>query len=162
MVISTANVDTAYAAIQTQYQRRFDLVPNLAEATKGYMQHEQKVFADIANARAHYDNSKGNPNAEIAATNQYEGALARLLVIMENYPVLQANATVRSLMDELAGTENRINVARDRYNETARSHNILVKSFPNNLLANLFNFETRELFEAKETAQDAVQIKLTE
>ena len=162
MVDTASQVDTSYAAIQSQYQRRFDLVPNLAEATKGYMKHEQQVFKDIADARTNYANSKGNPNAEVQATNQYEGALSRLLVVMENYPILQANSTVQKLMDELTGTENRINVARDRYNETARVYNVLIKSFPKNLIAGVFGFESRELFAAKAEAQDGVQIKLTD
>lgn len=162
MVNSESQVDTSYAAIQSQYQRRFDLVPNLAEATKGYMKHEEAVFKDIADARTNYANSKGNPNAEVQATNQYEGALSRLLVVMENYPVLQANSTVQKLMDELTGTENRINVARDRYNETARTYNVLIKSFPKNLIASMFGFEKKELFAAKAEAQDGVQIKLTD
>ncbi len=162
MVDSSSQVDTSYAAIQSQYQRRFDLVPNLAESTKGYMKHEQQVFKDIADARRNYASAKGNPKEEVKATNQYEGALARLLVVMENYPVLQANSTVQKLMDELAGTENRINVARDRYNETARVYNVLIKSFPKNLIATMFGFESKELFTAKAEAQDGVQIKLTE
>ena len=161
MVDSSSQVDTAYAAIQSQYQRRFDLVPNLAEATKGYMQHEQQVFKDIADARTNYANSKGNSNAEVQATNQYEGALSRLLVVMENYPVLQANSTVQKLMDELSGTENRINVSRDRYNETTRLYNVLIKSFPRNLIAGIFGFTSRELFQADENAQGAIKINLT-
>ena len=162
LVSSSANVDTAYAAIQTQYQRRFDLVPNLAEATKGYLKQEQTVFGEIADARTHYAGSANGSADQINAMQQYNSALGRLMVIIENYPDLKSNQTVASLMDELAGTENRINVARDRYNETTRSYNVLIKSFPKNLIAGTFGFGPRELFAADESAQAAPKIDLTQ
>lgn len=162
MVDSSSKVDTAYAAIQSQYQRRFDLVPNLAEATKGYLKQEQKVFGDIANARTHYAGAANGSKEQIGAMGEYSSALARLMVIVENYPELKSNETVKNLMDELTGTENRINVSRDRYNETARVYNVLIKSFPKNLIANMFGFESRELFQADQDAQKATKINLTE
>ena len=162
MINLTSQVDTSFSAIQTQYQRRFDLIPNLAEATKGFLKQEQKVFGDIANARTHYAGTSTGSKEQIEAMNEYNSALSRLMVIMENYPELKSNETVKNLMDELTGTENRINVSRDRYNETARIYNVFIKSFPRNLIANMFNFENKELFKADETAQKAVQIKLTE
>jgi len=162
LVTSSSQVDTSYAAIQSQYQRRFDLVPNLAEATKGFLQQEQKVFGDIANARTHYAGAANGSKEQIGAMGEYSSALARLMVIVENYPQLKSNETVQSLMDELAGTENRINVSRDRYNETVRAYNVLIKSFPKNLIAGMFGFETRTMFESDVEAKDAVKIKLTD
>lgn len=162
LVNSSATVDTSYAAIQSQYQRRFDLVPNLAEATKGFLQQEQKVFGDIAEARTRYSGSQAGSADQIEAMGSYSSALARLMVIVENYPELKSNQTVQSLMDELAGTENRINVARDRYNETVRTHNVLIKSFPRNLIAGMFGFEARAMFESETGAEEAVKIKLTD
>lgn len=162
LVNSSSLVDTSYAAIQSQYQRRFDLIPNLTEATKGFLKQEQKVFGDIANARTKYAGSSNGSKEQIGAMGEYSSALARLMVIIENYPDLKSNQTVQSLMDELSGTENRINVSRDRYNETTRIYNVLIKSFPRNLIAGMFGFSTKELFQADETAQKAIQIKLTE
>src|SRR3990167_9046080 len=104
MVNSSSQVDTAYAAIQSQYQRRFDLVPNLAEATKGFLQQEQKVFGDIANARTHYAGAQSGSKEQIGAMGEYNSALSRLMVIVENYPQLKSNETVQSLMAELSGT----------------------------------------------------------
>ena len=161
MVNSSSMVDTSYSAIQTQYQRRFDLIPNLAEATKGYLKQEQKVFGDIADARTHYAGSATGSAAQIGAMGQMDSALSRLMVIMEAYPDLKSNQTVNDLMTELAGTENRINVARDRYNETARIYNVLIKSFPKNMIAGMFGFHSRELFQADVPAQNAVKINLT-
>ena len=162
LVQSSSQVDTAYAAIQSQYQRRFDLVPNLAEATKGYLQQEQKVFGDIAEARTRYSGAQAGSSDQIEAMGSYSSALARLMVIVENYPELKSNQTVQSLMDELSGTENRINVSRDRYNETVRTYNVLIKSFPKNLIAGMFGFETRTMFESETGASEAVKIKLTD
>ena len=161
LVVSSSNVDTTYAAVQSQYQRRFDLVPNLAEATKGFLKQEQAVFGAIAEARTHYANSKGT-EGEIDATNQYNSALARLMVVIENYPDLKSNQTVASLMAELEGTENRINVSRDRYNESVRVYNIQTKSFPINLIASSLGFKERQMFQAEKTADKGVKIKLTE
>jgi LemA protein len=162
LVGSNETVDTAYAAIQSQYQRRFDLVPNLAEATKGFLQQEQKVFGDIAEARTRYAGAANGSKEQIGAMGEYSSALARLMVIVENYPQLKSNETVQSLMDELSGTENRINVSRDRYNETVRTYNVLIKSFPKNLIAGMFGFDARAMFESDEGADEAVKIKLTE
>ena len=161
MIDISSQVDTAYASIQTQYQRRFDLIPNLAEATKGYMNQEQKVFGDIATARTHYAGTSTGSAEQIGAMGEYNSALSRLMVVMENYPDLKSNETVKNLMDELSGTENRINVSRDRYNETARIYNVLIKSFPKNLIAGKFGFTSRELFKADNSAQGTIKINLT-
>lgn len=161
LVTQAEQVDTSYAAIQSQYQRRFDLVPNLAEATKGFLKQEQKVFGDIAEARTHYAGSTNGSADQINAMGQYNSALSRLMVIIENYPDLKSNQTVASLMDELSGTENRINISRDRYNETVRTYNITIKSFPKNLIAGMFGFNSRVMFQSDEAAKNAVKINLT-
>lgn len=146
MVSQRESVSTSWSKVETQYQRRYDLIPNLANTVKGYMAHEQAVFKAIADARAHYDNSQKGSEERVQATGEVEGALSRLLVVMENYPNLKADMTVQGLMDELAGTENRITVARDRYNEDARDYNIDIKKFPRNLLAGFFDFDEKPLF----------------
>ena len=161
LVQSSSQVDTTYAAMETQYQRRFDLVPNLAEATKGYLKQEQEVFGAIAQARTQYSGAKaGSPDA-VEAMGNYSSALARLMVIVENYPELKSDKTVQSLMDELSGTENRINVARDRYNETVRLYNVLLKSFPRNVLASMYGFEERAMFSSESGAEKGVKIDMT-
>lgn len=156
------NVTTQWSQVETQYQRRFDLIPNLVNATQGYLKQEQKVFGDIAEARTHYASAatSGNANDQVAATNQMEGALSRLLVVMENYPQLQSNQTVSDLMTELSGTENRINVARERYNESVQTYNVDVKSFPDSIIANFGGFKEREFFKAAEGADKAPTVNL--
>jgi LemA protein len=146
MTTQRETVSTSWSQVETQYQRRYDLIPNLANATKGYMAHEQTVFKDIADARTHYANAPVGSEDKVEATSQLEGALARLMVVMENYPNLKADQTVKGLMDELAGTENRVTVARERYNEVARDYNIDIKKFPRNFLAGMFNFDEKPLF----------------
>lgn len=163
LVTVSAQTDTSWASVQTEYQRRFDLIPNLVAATKGTMAQEQAVFGAIADARTHYASAKqsSNTNAQVAATSQYESAIARLLVVMENYPVLQSNSTVQSLMAELTGTENRVQVSRDRYNQAVQTYNITLKSFPKNLIAGMFGFESRLPFSADEAAAKAPTVDLT-
>lgn len=161
LVTSNSHVDTAFAAIQSQYQRRFDLIPNVAEATKAFLQQEQTVFGDIAEARTKYTGSASGSNEQMQAMGQYDSALSRLMVIVENYPQLKSDMTVQALVDELAGTENAIAVARDRYNETVRGYNVQIRSFPANLIAGMYGFQSRSLFQAEAGAQDAVKINLT-
>ena len=127
-------------------------------ATKGMLKQEQKVFGDIANARAHYDNSKGSER--VGAANQLEGALSRLMVIVENYPDLKSNQTIASMMVELAGTENRISVARQRYNEGTNNYNVAIKTFPRSVLASFFGFKEKPLFKSEEGANKAVNTSL--
>lgn len=160
MVEKRAKVETAWSQVETQYQRRFDLVPQLVGATKGFLAQEQAVFGAIADARTHYANSAPNTNERVQATNQYEGALSRLLVVMENYPQLKSDATVRGLTDELTGTANRINVAQQRYNETAQVYNVSIKSFPRNILAGMFGFTEKTLFQAETGANKAPTVNL--
>ena len=159
LIVSSTQVDTAWASVQTQYQRRFDLIPNLVGATKGTMAQERAVFEAIANARTQYAGAK-TPVEQAGAATQYESALGRLLVVMENYPVLQSNTTVLSLMAELAGTENRVQVGRDRYNQSVMSYNITIKQFPKNLIAGMFGYQARLPFAADEAAATAPTVDL--
>ncbi len=151
-------VDAQWAQVEGQYQRRFDLIPNLVNSVKGAMQQEQQVFDSIAEARTRYAGA-GTPNEKAAAAGQVESALARLLVVMENYPQLRSVETVQGLMAELAGTENRISVERGRYNEMVRDFNVTVKTFPGSLAAKLFGFDARTMFEAAEGAAQAPNVQ---
>jgi LemA protein len=159
LVVSSTQVDTAWASVQTQYQRRFDLIPNLVEAAKGTMEQEQAVFGAIAQARTQYAGAR-TPTDQAGAATQYESAIGRLLVVMENYPVLQSNSTVQGLMAELSGTENRVQVGRDRYNQSVQSYNITIKQFPKNLIAGVFGYEPRLMFSSEAAAAIAPSVNL--
>lgn len=152
LVSKSEAVTSSWAQVETQYQRRFDLVPNLVSATKGTLSQEREVFTAIAEARTRYAGAPAGTGEQVEATAQYESALSRLLVVMENYPELKSNTTVIGLMDELSGTENRVLVARDRYNEQVRSYNVMVKRFPRSVIANMFGFEEKEFFASVENA----------
>lgn len=153
-------VENEWAQVETQYQRRFDLIPNLVSSTKGFMKQEQKVFGDIAEARTRYAGSKPLTNERVEATNQYESAIGRLLVIMENYPELKSSETVRALMDELAGTENRVLIARQRYNDQVKEFNVIAKRFPSNLIAKFFGFEIKLFYNSDEKVSEVPKIEL--
>ena len=129
---------TSWAQVENQLQRRNDLIPNYVETVKGYAKQETTIFTAIADARARMAGAR-NPAETIAANNQLEGALARLLVVVENYPVLKSSENFMRLQDELAGTENRIATERMRYNEAVRAYNVRVRQFPANLVASAFN-----------------------
>lgn len=154
-------VTTERAQVETQYQRRFDLIPGLVESTKGVLRQEQAVFGAIAEARTRYAGTESGSDERVEAAGQLDSALSRLLVIMENYPQLKSDQTVQGLMDELAGTENRIAVARGRYNETVRTYNVKIKRFPVNMIAGMFGFEGREMFESVDKADEAVKVDLS-
>ena len=152
-------VDAQWAKVETQYQRRFDLIPNLVNSVKGILTQEQKVFGDIADARTKYSGAT-NANAKALAAGEVESALSRLLVIMENYPVLNSYNNVRDLMSQLEGTENRVGVERSRFNDEVKNYNLTVKTFPKNLMAKIFGFGERAYFEAKTGAEDAPKVEL--
>lgn len=154
-------VNTSWSQVESQYQRRFDLIPGLVGATKGFLKQEQAVFGAIAEARTHYAGTAPGSDERVEATGRVESALARLMVIVENYPDLKSNQTVQALMDELAGTENRIQVARDRYNEQVRIWNTTVRSFPKNIMAGMFGFEARSFFESETGSEKGVKVDLT-
>ncbi len=147
-------VDKQWAQVETQYQRRFDLIPNLVASVKGIMNQEQAVFLAIADARTKYSGAV-TVNDKAAAATQVESALGRLLVIMENYPALQSAQNVQILMAQLEGTENRISVERQRFNDEVRSFNVSVQTLPSSLVAKMFGFSTRNYFEAA-TGSDVV------
>jgi len=149
-------VDRAWSDIEVQYQRRFDLIPNLVNTVKGYAGFEERVITEVTAARSRWQGAvgTGNVNEAVAAANQFEGALGRLIAVAENYPDLKASQTYLSLMDELAGTENRVAVARSRYNEAATSYNYAVRRIPTNIIAGMFGFEKKTLFEAKAGAEE--------
>ena len=145
---STA-IDAQWAQVQVQIQRRFDLIPNLVNATQGIFEQEREVFGAIAEARTRYSSAvaSADPDAQVEAAGQVESALARLLVIVENYPDLRSQQNVTQLMDELAGTENRLAVERGRFNEATREYNRAVQRFPGVFVANLFGYDARPYFE---------------
>ena len=134
LVTKNEAVKSAWSQVDIVLQRRADLIPNLVETVKGYAQQEQTVFGDIAKARSALL-SAGTPQDKIAANQQLDGALGRLLLVVENYPQLKSNENFLRLQDELAGTENRIAVERKRYNDTLQDYNTYVQQFPNNIYA---------------------------
>jgi len=151
LVTASEAVDTQWAQVETQYQRRFDLIPNLVETVKGVAEQEQEVFSAIAEARTRYAGA-ASTTEQVAAANQLESALGRLLVITENYPELRSSDSFQTLMAQLEGTENRISVERGRFNETVQTYNLQVKRFPGNILAGLMGYSQRPYFEAVENA----------
>src|ERR671930_2785881 len=133
-------IKAQWAQVDNQLQRRNDLIPNLVETVKGYAQHEEGIYKDIADARARLLAAK-SPEETIAAANQQTTALGRLLAVVENYPQLRANEQFNRLMDELAGTENRLAVERMRYNERVQEYNAQRRRFPSNMTAKMFGFK---------------------
>jgi len=161
MITAEQAINQQQAQVEVELQRRYDLIPNLVESVKGVLTQEQTIFTEIADARTKYGSAETGTTEKVEASNELEGAISRLLVIIENYPDLQSDETVQSLMDELAGTENRIAVERERYNEKVTDYNIMVKTFPNNLIANFFGFTEKPLFDAVESADEAPEVDLT-
>lgn len=154
LVSNQQAVDTARANIETQLQRRSDLIPNLVNTVQGYATQEKDIFTDIANARAKLagaTNLADQADADTALSN----ALSRLLVVVENYPELKSNQNFQDLSTQLEGTENRIAIARQDYNAAVTSYNTKRRKFPTNIIANIFGFETEPLFEANAGAEQA-------
>jgi len=144
--------NTAYSDISVQLQRRNDLIPNLVSTVQGYAAHETQVFADVTNARAKLMGSNSIEDTA-AADQELTGSLNRLLAIAEAYPELKANENFLSLQDQLEGTENRISTARRDYNQAAKTYNSKIRSFPTNIMAGMFGFDKKQLFEAAEGAE---------
>jgi LemA protein len=145
-------IKTQWAQVENQLQRRNDLIPNLVETTKGFAQQERDVFGAIADSRAKLAGAT-TPEQRIAAANEQSAALARLLVVVENYPELRSSETFARLMDELAGTENRLAVERMRYNEKVQAYNTSRRQFPSNVTAGIFGFKEYPLFQVPESAK---------
>jgi len=158
LVAQDQEVQASWAQVQNVLQRRADLIPNLVETVKGYATHEKEVFENVAEARSRLAGAT-SPREAAAANAGLTSALGRLLAIAENYPNLKANETFIRLQDELAGTENRIAVARMRYNEAVRTYNTSIRRFPANLVARLFGFAEKEYFEAETAAQEVPKVK---
>ena len=145
-------IRTQWAQVENQLQRRNDLIPNLVETTKGVAQQERDVFGQIAESRAKLAGAQ-TPEQAMQAANEQSAALARLLVIVENYPQLRSSETFNRLMDELAGTENRLAVERMRYNERVQEYNVLRRQFPSNITAGIFGFGEYPVFNAPPEAE---------
>lgn len=147
-----------WAQVENQLQRRYELIPNLVETVRGYAAHEEEIFTAVAEARTRLAGA-ATPEEQVAAANQVESALGRLLVIVENYPDLKADQQFRQLMDELAGTENRIAVERQRFNELVRDYNTVIRRMPMAVIARLMGFGPKEYFEAAPGAETAPQVE---
>jgi LemA protein len=145
-------IKTQWAQVENQLQRRNDLIPNLVETTKGIAQQEKDVFGQIAESRAKLAGAQ-TPEQRMQAANEQSTALARLLVVVENYPQLRSNETFNRLMDELSGTENRLAVERMRYNERVQAYNTSRRQFPANITASMFGFKEYPLFNAPPEAE---------
>ncbi len=161
------SVSQAWAQVQNQYQRRLDLIPNLVETVKGYATHESKVFTDVAEARASVGKIQvtpevlNNPQAFQqfqAAQASLSGALSRLLAVAENYPQLKANENFLQLQSQLEGTENRIAVERQRFNEAVQNYNVRIRTFPTNFFAGMFGFSQKAFFQAEPGAEKAPKV----
>lgn len=158
LVDKDEGVDQSFADLDAQLQRRFDLIPGLVEAVRAALRQEQEVFGEIADARSRYAGSSGDERVE--AAEDVESALGRLLVIVESYPELQSNQTIRDFQVQLEGTENRIAQARRDYNATVTDYNRSVRRFPRNMVAGAFGFDERPVFEAEQDAESPPAIDL--
>lgn len=157
LVSSSEEVTEELANLDTQYQRRLDLIPNLVETVKSFTEHETEIIIQITDARAAMLGANTLAEKD-AADTQLTAAIDALVVSVENYPELKSNETYLSLMDELAGTENRIAVARADYNEVVKTYNLKVKRFPTSIFAGMFGFEQAEYFEAQAGAEQGVKV----
>ena len=158
LVALDEGVNSAWAQVENQLQRRLDLIPNLVNTVKGYAEHEMDVLTAVTNARSRVGSAQTIPE-KIDANRQLTSALGRLLVVVENYPNLKADQNFLALQSQLEGTENRIAVERRRYNETTRTYNTVVRKFPDNIIANMFGFERKSFFEAAEEAKEVPEVK---
>lgn len=159
LVRARNKVSNAFAQIDTQLQRRFDLIPNLVETVKGYAAHEDKVFNDVTAARSGYMNAS-NAHDKMEADNQLTGTLKTLFAVAENYPELKANTNFMDLQTQLKGTEDKVSFARQFYNDTVQKYNDSLLTFPNNMIAGMFGFEEGEFFKVdSEEAKKAPKVQ---
>ena len=167
LVSMDENVSSQWANVETQYQRRADLIPNLVNTVKGYASHEKETLEGVVEARSKATQIKVDANdltpEKLAEYQKAQGAvtsaLGKLLAITENYPDLKANQNFLELQAQLEGTENRISVERKRFNDTARAYNTAIRTFPRNLLAGMFGFDKRPYFESEEGADKAPKVE---
>ena len=165
-VISTRNrlvtmdeaINGQWSQVENQLQRRNDLIPNLVNTVKGYASHEKEIFENIAAARAKMAGARTKDDT-IDGANQMSGALSRLLMVVERYPDLKANQNFSQLMDELAGTENRLSVERKRYNDLVRDYNASLRRFPDNMIASMFNLHPATYFKVPEEAKAVPKVQ---
>ncbi len=154
-------VDTQWAQVETQYQRRFDLIPNLVASVQGIFTQEKEIFTAIANARQGYAGAR-TVDEKAAAAGQVESALGRLLVITENYPQLNSNQTLQNLMTQLEGSENRVSTERNRFNESVSTFNAQIITFPINVVAPILGFKQRAFFKSDQAAATAPVVKFNQ
>ena len=154
-------VSNSWSQIDVQLKRRHDLIPNLVEAVKGYMEFEKATLTQVINARAAaVSAAPQGPQAQAQAENMLTGALRQLFAVVENYPDLKANQNVMSLQEELTSTENKISFARQFYNDSVMTYNVKIQQFPSNLIAGMFNFTERQFFQAEETDKEVPKVDL--
>ena len=158
LVSKEESVDTAYSNVSVMLERRADLIPNLVNTVKGYMEHETEVIENITTARQNLLGAK-NIDEQMEANDQLTASLDALMVVVENYPDLKASENFIQLSDELAGTENRISTARRDYNQAVKSYNAKIKKIPTNIIAGITGFDEKEYFEAKESATEVPEVE---
>lgn len=167
LVSNEENVSNAWANVESAYQRRSDLIPNLVNTVKGYAEHEKTTLQEVVEARSkatsiNIDAATATPEQMqewMAAQQEVGSALGRLIAVSESYPTLRANENFLALQTQLEGTENRIKTERDRYNKAVKEFNVKIRRFPTNILASMFGFERREMFEAETGAEKAPEVK---
>ena len=157
-VSSEEAVDSSWAQVESQYQRRADLIPNLVSTVKGYASHEDELLTEITKARSQWSAAR-TTSEQMEAAGTMDSALSKLLVVVENYPDLKASENFLALQAQLEGTENRIAVERMRYNENVRAYNTRIKRMPAAIVANMFGFDERPYFEAEEGAETAPEVE---
>ena len=157
LVNTSEALPKAWSQVETVLQRRYDLIPNLVNTVKGYAKHEKDLLTEVTALRSQWGAAK-NQKEKVAAANQMEGALSRLMVVVEQYPQLKANENFIRLMDELAGTENRLSTERMRYNERVQAYNTLRRQFPSNVTAKLFSFAEYPYWEVPADAKTAPKV----
>lgn len=160
LVTLRENATAQWQQVETVYQRRFDLIPNLVESVKGLMQQESSVFTALAEARTRYAGA-ATVNEKADAATQVETSLGRLLAVIENYPNLRSSEAVQNLMTQLEGSENRISVERQRYNEDVQAYEVAIRRFPRSAVASMFGFDHLEYFQAESGAEHAPRVDLT-
>lgn len=156
-ITQTNAIEGQWKQVEVQYQRRVDLIPNLVESVKGLQKQEQKIFGDVNEARKAYTGAQ-TADQKVQAANQLESSLSRLIAVFENYPQIKSDQTVLKLMNELAGTENRVAVERRRYNEFVQSYNTSVSTLPGKLFANLMSFNSKTYFESAPGSENAPKV----
>lgn len=153
-------VDNSWANVETQYQRRIDLIPNLVNVVQSYAKFEKELLTNITAIRSQWQTAQ-TPEQQVNAANQFESAISKLLLISENYPDLKASEQFKALQDNLVETENMVSVARTRYNDAVRQYNTATKVFPSNVIASWFGFTQRTYFQSRPGAENAPQVNIT-